>query len=629
MLFLTTLCLLGYCFAFTRVTRWPVESTPFFVVSLLISLLYGFAYFGYLHIGAVILLGLGAGFLLLTPLYIKREERYKKYLTPGFVVLFLFTAIFAAVASHSHLYLWDEFTQWAAHAKFIAQTHAFWTANNQVIHPAYPPGAALFYYLFYPFDGYRTGGAYFAQQMLLLLPLGVILRNSAWPNWQRPLLIMAIAAACMMLLHVHMGAKITLYLDGLVGVYFGISLLCARESAGSLKDVLYFAPVVFAMMLLKVKLLGFVLLVLFFLLVGSRSVSLTKKIFTVLLLVLIALVASWSWQYYSIIHGLNTEWRIHASFLQVTRTFMLFDFTAMQKVTALHFLKACLKLLPYVFVILTVAFCHMLCLQVRVDRRSILVDQLWLLLGFTGFLTSLLLMYLFAFSGYEASQLASFSRYTQIYLVGWFLFTYARFSPALSALSFAWGKRVSTGLTALVLVILPVFLIASHAARVHKDKEARSLWHTQKVLSRIVDKMSTQVPSNAKVFTVWQDSTGLERAILAYKLIPRRLNLGASSYGSPYFSGDVWTKTISADQFVKRVSSYDYLLLAYTDKNFWQHYGSVFEKNVRTRPFVEYLICTTPEFNGFRKPGCSMQAAAAYLFKVEKKNGTVVFRSLS
>jgi len=628
MLFLTTFCLIGYCFAFTRLTRWSIETAPFFVISTLISLLYCFAYFGYLHLGAVILIGLGSGCLLLIPLFVKRDELYQKYLTPGFVILFLFSALFAAVAYHAHLYLWDEFTQWGAHAKYISETHGLWKTNGEVIHAVYPPGAALFYYLYYPFSKYTTGAAYFAQQMLILLPLGVMLKDIPWEKWQRAFLAIAFSVIILILRHVHMGAKITLYLDGVVGIYFGMCLLQSRQSENTVTDFLYFVPVLFALVLLKVKLLAFALLILFFMLLGRSTAKLSKKILMLVLLVAVVLVAIWSWQHYVSFVPLSMTWKLHASLSHVTQTLLSLDFTSAQELTIKAFLSACLKVLPYVIVILGFAFFNRRLLETAENRKRILIDQTILLLGFLGFLVSLLLMYLFAFSNYEAGQLASFSRYVEIYLVGWLMFTYGHMLPALTEASFAWKQKITAGLTGVLLLGLPIFLIASHAVRAQQNKHIRSLWHVQKVIKRIAKEVSEVVPSDAKVFTVWQNSTGLERAILTYELIPRKLNTNASSYGKPYFSGDVWTTDLSPKKFIRRIGDYDYLLLAYTDKNFWRRYGRLFAKGTKSKPFAQYLICMTPEFNGFRKPNCSMKAAAVYLFRIEKKKRRVVLHEI-
>jgi len=632
MIFLTTLCLIGYCFAFTRCTRWSIETTPFFVISILISLLYGFAYFGYLHLGAVILLALGASSLFLAPFYVTYNQLYSRYLTPGFTILFLFSALFAVVASHSHLYLWDEFTQWGAHAKFISVTHGFWTKSNEVIYPGYPPGAALFYYLFYPFSSYSEGAAYYAQQILILLPLGILLKDIAWRKWPRAFLSLAFASLILMFLHVHMGTKINLYLDGVVGIYFGMCLLHSRESKNSFWNVFYYIPILFAFMLLKIKLFGFALFITAFILVGGVTKATlsgySKRMLGVLLLLATLLVAHWSWEHYIRFMPFANEKSLRASFSQVVKILLTLDFTPLQERIALNFAYASVKLLPVVAIIFALAFCTVRLLKDKLLRRRVVIDQFFLLLGFFGFLAGLLLMYMFAFSSYEAVRLASFSRYTKIYLIGWALFTYGRFLPALFSVSFAWKRKLSTTLTGILLLGLPVFLMTSHAARVRKDRDIQSLWNTQRVIKRVAKSVSAFVPENAKVFTVWQASTGLERAILMYELIPRKLNINATSFGKRYFSGDVWTSDISADKFAQEISSYDYLLLAYTDQNFWQHYGSLFPEGVNEHPFAEYLICRTSKFNGFREPGCKMQSASVYLFRIKKKGNKVLLRAV-
>ncbi len=639
MLFLTTLCLVGYCFALTRFTRWSIEITPFFVIASLISLLYGFAYFGYLRFGIYGCLAFGAGLFLLAPLYIKRDQLYVRYLTPGFVFLFVFIALFGVMEHQSHLYLWDEFTQSGAHAKFIAAQQGLWKTANAVIHPTYPPGAALFYHLFYPFSGYSEGAAYFAQQMLILLPLGVLLKDTLWKQWPRAFLSLAFAVVILLLLRVQMASKITLYLDGIVGIYFGMSLLQYRRSDGQAADILYLAPILFSFMLLKFKLLGFTLPIITILLAdqcrrifinrNEGNNKLLPRFGALLTLLMTVLTARETWLHYLRAIHAKVEWTLQASIPDTIKNIFTLNFTPSQQLTLHHFFHATIKLLPMIFVVVVLVGVAYKLSQSKAARNILLMDHILLFLGFSGFLFSLLIMYLFAFGTYEGSQLASFSRYTEIYLVAWVLFAYGGLLPTLGQLSFSWKRRAITALTGLMILSFPAFLAASHHARMHKNEQLRSLWRMRHAIRRVAKSVARVIPEHAKVFTIWQGSTGLERSILTYELIPRKLNLDATSYGKPYFSGDVWTNDLSSKQFLQEVGDYDYLLLAYTDQNFWQHYGRLFINNAKSHPFAEYLICRAPEFNGFRKPGCTMQAESVYLFRIEKKNHKVVLREVN
>ena len=81
-------CLLGYCFILTKYAYFSIETTPFFVLSSVILLLYIFAYIHLLALGAYIILGVGGLSFLYSFLifYKERSILFDKYFTASFVL---------------------------------------------------------------------------------------------------------------------------------------------------------------------------------------------------------------------------------------------------------------------------------------------------------------------------------------------------------------------------------------------------------------------------------------------------------------------------------------------------------------------------------------------------------------
>lgn len=112
MYFLPILSLLGYCVAIRHLMCWSVEAIPFFVITLVVSLLYIFGLFDVLQYGAEALVLFGLALLELAPWYVKSDDWMARHITPGFLFLVLFCIFFGFFAAHSHLHLWGEFSQW-------------------------------------------------------------------------------------------------------------------------------------------------------------------------------------------------------------------------------------------------------------------------------------------------------------------------------------------------------------------------------------------------------------------------------------------------------------------------------------------------------------------------------------
>ncbi|MCP4474768.1 MAG: hypothetical protein GY821_09450, partial [Gammaproteobacteria bacterium] len=108
LVFVPGLSLLGYCTALARYCRFNIETTPFFVVPSIISLLYIAAMFGVLQGAANTLLVIGSGFLLLSPLYLYRhgEKIFRDYFVTGFVVSIGFIIIFSLIAHQMPFRAW-------------------------------------------------------------------------------------------------------------------------------------------------------------------------------------------------------------------------------------------------------------------------------------------------------------------------------------------------------------------------------------------------------------------------------------------------------------------------------------------------------------------------------------------
>ena len=173
------LSLLGFCFTLTRFARCRIETAPFFVISTVVTILYLLGYANHLRLGTDIIVAIGFLLLLLSPWLLPKDRRalFRDYLPPGFVIPVAFIVLFSFLASHSYVGGVDEFAHWAKAAKWVFLNHGFIQSSNAISQKSYPLGSAIFYYIFFRFQGYSESSAFVAQAILTLAPLVVLFQG--------------------------------------------------------------------------------------------------------------------------------------------------------------------------------------------------------------------------------------------------------------------------------------------------------------------------------------------------------------------------------------------------------------------------------------------------------------------
>ena len=259
---------------------------------------------------------------------------------------------------------------------------------------------------------------------------------------------------------------------------------------------------------------------------------------------------------------------------------------------------------------------------------NVILHNLFLLFGYILYLYGLLILYNFSFGDYEGPRLASFERYQSIFQIGWILFNlnYVFQSKFFQNLDF------SKFLLKFSWIPIFIFIVSLSILKIYIDNfTERGQFRVQELHNRIqifTQEVQKLTEENSKIKVVWQSSNGLEIGIIRYNLIPRFVRGG--SFGTKYNENDVWTNSISKDEFFDDLKQFDYLLLAYTDSNFWSLYGDIFsEVNLNSDILIEYSLCKG-EFAGFHSLslGCQDSIEKAYLFQIKNENEGISLTSI-
>ena len=260
---ITSLTLLGYCLAIRRFLRWPIEAAPFFIISCTIVLFYVFAYANILHTGSLIFILLGGLCLITAPFYLphNKAELLGKYFTPGTAILIFSILIFGTIAHLQLITGWDDLARWFPNAKLTYLHAGFLHLTDSTQDFNYPPGSALFYYLFFRLGGFSEGRLHFAHVFLLLTPWGILLRQFNWSTVRTAVSFTLFLITLLLLFKVDLGPGASITVDSATGLFFGGILI----SYYLLSDIqfrwLYLATPAMALILFKPMLLPFIAII--------------------------------------------------------------------------------------------------------------------------------------------------------------------------------------------------------------------------------------------------------------------------------------------------------------------------------------------------------------------------------
>ncbi|MBQ9334750.1 MAG: hypothetical protein IJS12_10500 [Lachnospiraceae bacterium] len=232
---------------------------------------------------------------------------------------------------------------------------------------------------------------------------------------------------------------------------------------------------------------------------------------------------------------------------------------------------------PYI-VLLTILMAVLYIWSWFVDDHStkftIRLTTLWIFLAGIAYVIMMYVLYLTQFSEYEARQLASYGRYMSTYLlaatmIGASLFTLytplEKLSPALS-LTAVLSLTISIAGLGSLDQIMPGFVEFGGIASADKTKFGSE-----------IDFIIDNIDAGSSIYILNRGLMGDNTATLSYYLTPDYdICNSYASPGSPAYEGEIYSQPTTVQELFDRLSSYDYLLIAYVDDIFMQEYSDIF-----------------------------------------------------
>ena len=165
-------------------------------------------------------------------------------------MLILLALLFWLLLGDAHFRFYDEYSHWGIHLKEMLALGGYWDADSNSLHPRYPPGATLWQFLAFFSGEFRDGRAYFAQFLLLFVPLLVLYEGL---RWRQVISITGITVLLVLLLASFGHGIASLYVDHVLGTWFAgivVAYLLGLGSDGIRQRLAWCLPLI-ALALIK------------------------------------------------------------------------------------------------------------------------------------------------------------------------------------------------------------------------------------------------------------------------------------------------------------------------------------------------------------------------------------------
>ncbi|WP_454723584.1 MULTISPECIES: hypothetical protein [Cupriavidus] len=611
----------GFLLYLVSVLRIKFSSALFTYISTIVVLLYFFAIFGFLRAGAIFTVSVGlALFIYLAIKNYKRMPELKGKINwmASYNALYLvpFLVFYKSIPGDFLFTGWDEFSFWGLSAKLISRTDALYQHDSPIAaaFKVYPPAQQLFQYYWTFFSSWSEKNVLYSQIVFMLSALICI--SGAFFEKNSPLKILTFWVACGSLYF--FGYDFShLYADQLLALVFAANIALAAEARG-IKGALIVSVCTALLILTKQigLILALVVIAVYFLCSLTRrqkegaASNLSSSCAYLSLCILSAAVSFGSWNWYLRktdtaisypIPALSSVFeqpmlgrlgktvvafidRLHRQEFGTVST-AVFELPLKELVTKFHslpissFVDIISSRSIHFSVINAMAFLtavSIICiiLSKRGDVLSKASLFAMIAVGSIGYLAFLLLCYLIFFTEYEGTNLASFERYAGTYFLAWSLIVLSIYASAIARREKWFLKLLLVSPLLLCFLILPPKAYSD----VRQMSVSPQLLEQRRRVDMLAEVVNKRIKKGEKAYFISQDSTGFEKYIFNYSMIPAASVWWCWSVGEKYRDGDIWTCN---EKLATLLKGYAYLVIYHADKKFWDDNSSLFSEGSR------------------------------------------------
>lgn len=571
------------------------EETLPLAVYVLILVLYVCGLAGSLRVGVWLVLGLAALSLVL---FLKESAgRWnsccKQLLTPGILVFLLAVGAILLLLRGRLLTQWDEFSHWGLVVRNMMEFDRFGNLPQATTYfKGYPPAAALLEYFFVRLGGVPMAESYLyrAMDLWLAVMLASTLRRFGWKQW--PKMLLQVLLLFVLPLIFYESPYATVYVDALLGILFAYILWSWFTRKGSEAFALLELSLGLCVLCL-VKSAGAGLAMFALLMAAAERFFVCRQPLPAAWggrVLLAAPLLGWlmgklSWSSYLRITGTEGAWDTSGMSIQGILGLFGPEVPEYRISTIREFVRQLLHPLEsgwirispvgWAAVLVLAGLCVCWLSTKGLQRRSSGVLFGGLTVSFCVYTLSLLLLYLFTYSEYEARRVASFHRYMGTFLLG---FALVAVLALLEVQPPQCSRRILAPAVA-ALLVLPAVPGARVSQLLHSAQITAQSAAVRAPFAQALQVQTKLDPQKDRVYFVCQNSNGYEYWVTRYSLTPVWMqDADGWSLGAPYYEGDVWSKNISPEQWQQQLEEqgFTYVYLFHGDERFAQQYGAAF-----------------------------------------------------
>jgi hypothetical protein len=238
----------GITLALHRWCRLPLAVAPALAIACLMIVLYAGAMAGWLKGTADILFAAGLAWFACELALAMRERWSSPLLQPGIIVPALLCALLYWRLRDASFVDWDDFSQWGMGSREMLERHKLVDGSSLVMLKDYPQATTLFHYFCLRLAGASEGGIMVAHAWLQVWPVAAALSGLSWRDLAVAVFLMAGVVFSVLVLGLGFH---TAMVDHVVSVFFACTLICYLILQRSGASILWLAPLLFVLPLLK------------------------------------------------------------------------------------------------------------------------------------------------------------------------------------------------------------------------------------------------------------------------------------------------------------------------------------------------------------------------------------------
>ena len=603
-----------------KVFNKKIDITIPISVMLIVLIIYPFGFFYRLDIGVYVVEFVAAASLLyliyrFIKSIIKKDilDFFKNLFTPGLVVYILFYICFIYINRKRLFFNWDEFSHWGTIVKNMFSFNSYGTNPETIlIFRSYPPFTAIFeFFTQKVVNSYSEGRIIIAMNLIYISMVLPVFENIEWKRGLSKLLIYVPIIFILPLL-MYSNFYTTIYVDGILGIFFAYILYIyfTKKNNCMIKHISICLGII-SLPLIKNAGAGLAILALLVIFVDiiywHRKNKEDKKVFHrnllfLMLYVVCLIIGKYSWDIHVMVT--NTHISFDTDKILISNIISLifgngeeYQYTVIRNFVKQFFIepidinvgKLTNFTILLIFILYSIYMAHLIYKrQGDTLYKRYILTSIMLTICYIIYMLALLVLYLYNYTEYEAINLASYSRYSCMFLLGMYAFNTFLIFENITEI-----KRDKLNYLILFVIIFSVLPINSlKKLSIDNKTSIQNTISTRAKYSQI-RKYKSILNKDDTVYYISCGSKGYDYHVSRYELIPYELeSMPSWSLGTERYEGDIWSRNISLESlkstFINNNVTYVYIFNA--DETFKEIYFELFESKNNIKNKTMYKV---------------------------------------